>query len=423
MTTADDLFDQASSNIERLGLKEIPFTESPIDLQSETLQRIFTGREDKLLQTFNLFKSRERRRILVYGHIGIGKSAFLLEVLSVLRRKKKQMLTTYISLPANLDLATTALIALARAMPDDEWAQRQLYQMGIPTAMTLKERTSEVSASMGLGAKAGEKDLPVTKPQYPTVSLETLLERSQQKYPEGVLIAIDDLDKQDPSTVRKLMHDAQGMLKGRAWFMLTGHPMGMTGDLLTSERGLFDLQLKLEELDQPTTYKMLINYLNSARINNDYADPNDPRSVLPFLPETAKKFCEASFGKPRLFNRLGIIVLSTAADLHAETITQEVLEKGLKAAARSLPLQAALTFQEERVRALLLARGGLSDETILMADLQQLGVRTFSELLPILERLEEADLAHQLNQDDTKAFAPILLPSTDEELLPNDLEE
>ena len=423
MTTADDLFDQASSNIERLGLKEIPFTESPIDLQSETLQRIFTGREDKLLQTFNLFKSRERRRILVYGHIGIGKSAFLLEVLSVLRRKKKQMLTTYISLPANLDLATTALIALARAMPDDEWAQRQLYQMGIPTAMTLKERTSEVSASMGLGAKAGEKDLPVTKPQYPTVSLETLLERSQQKYPEGVLIAIDDLDKQDPSTVRKLMHDAQGMLKGRAWFMLTGHPMGMTGDLLTSERGLFDLQLKLEELDQPTTYKMLINYLNSARINNDCADPKDPRSVLPFLPETAKKFCEASFGKPRLFNRLGSIVLSTAADLHAETITQEVLEKGLKAAARSLPLQAALTFQEERVRALLLARGGLSDETILMADLQQLGVRTFSELLPILERLEEADLAHQLNQDDTKAFAPILLPSTDEELLPNDLEE
>jgi hypothetical protein len=275
--------------------------------------------------------------------------------------------------------------------------------------MSLKERTSEISASMGLGAKSGEKDLPVTKPQYPTVSLETLLERAQKKYPEGILIAIDDLDKQDPSTVRKLMHDAQGMLKGRAWFMLTGHPMGMTGDLLTSERGLFDLQLKLEELDQPTTYKMLINYLNSARIKNNCTDPNDPRSVLPFLPETAKQFCEASFGKPRLFNRLGNIVLSTAADLQVEIITQEVLDKGLKAAARSLPLQAALNVQEERVRALLLERGSLSDETALMADLQQLGVRTFSELLPILERLEEADLAYQINQDDTKSFAPIRL--------------
>jgi hypothetical protein len=413
MTTADDLFDQASNNIERLGLTEIPFTESPTDLQSETLQRVFTGREDKLLQTFNLFKSRERRRILVYGRIGIGKSAFLLEVLSVLRRKKKQMLATYISLPASLDLATTALIALARAMPDDEWAQQQLYQMGIPTEMILKERSSKVGGTLVFTGELSEKDLPVSKPQYPTVSLETLLERAQKKYPEGVLIAIDDLDKQDPSTVRKLMHDAQGMLKGRAWFMLTGHPMGMTGDLLTSERGLFDLQLKLEELDPTTTYKMLINYLNSARIKNDCTDPNDPRSVLPFLPETAKQFCAASFGKPRLFNRLGNIVLSTAADLQVEIITQEVLDKGLKAAARSLPLQAALNVQEERVRALLLERGSLSDETALMADLQQLGVRTFSELLPILERLEEADLAYQINQDDTKAFAPIPLPDAD----------
>ena len=83
MTTADDIFDQSSSNIQRLGLKEIPFTESPTDLRSETLQRIFTGRQNELRQMFNLFQSRERRRILVYGRLGIGKSAFLLEVLSV----------------------------------------------------------------------------------------------------------------------------------------------------------------------------------------------------------------------------------------------------------------------------------------------------------------------------------------------------
>ncbi|MGA7938219.1 MAG: ATP-binding protein [Kovacikia sp.] len=279
MTTADDIFDQSFSNIQRLGLKEIPFTESPTDLQSDTLRQIFTGRENELRQAFNLFQSRERRRILIYGRLGIGKSAFLLEVLSVLRRKRPEMLTTYISLPANLDLATTALIAVARAMSDDDWAQRQLYQMGIPTDKLLKERSAEISGSMGIGGKIGEKDLPITKPQYPTVSLETLLERAQENYPDGVVIAIDDLDKQNPSVVRQLMHDAQGMLKGRAWFLLTGHPMEMTGDLLTSERGLFDLQLKLEELDAPTTYKMLINYLNSARIGNGSTDPQNPLSV------------------------------------------------------------------------------------------------------------------------------------------------
>ncbi|PZV09973.1 MAG: hypothetical protein DCF32_00970 [Leptolyngbya sp.] len=410
MTTADDIFDQSTSNVQGLGLHEIPFTESPPDLESETLQYIFTGREDELRRVFNLFQSRERRRVLVYGRIGIGKSAFLREVLSVLRRKRPEMLTAYISLPADLDLATTALIAVAREMADDEWAQRQLYQMGIPTAKILKERSSEVSGNLVMGAKMAEKDLPITKPLYPTVSLDTLLERAQEKYPQGVVIAIDDLDKRNPSAVRQMMHDAQGMLKGRAWFMLTGHPMGITGDLLTSERGLFDLQLPLEELDQPTTYKMLINYLNSARINNICTDPNDPRSVLPFTPEAAKRFCEVSLGKPRLFNRLGNTVLDTAANMQATVIDSEVLAQGLKAAAPELRERAALSVQEERVRAFLEQRGPISDETITIDDLEQLGFRSFSEILPFLERLEAADLAHQLDQDDTKAFAPIALP-------------
>jgi AAA ATPase domain len=418
MTTADDIFDQSGNNIQQLGLREIPFTESPTDLQSETLQYIFTGRENELRQVFNLFQSRERRRILVYGRLGIGKSTFLLEVLSVLRRKRKDMLTTYISLPANLDLPTTALIALARAMPDDEWAQRQLYQMGIPTDKVQKEHSAEISGSLGIGGKLGEKDLPITKPLYPTVSLDTLLERAKKKYPQGVVIAIDDLDKQNPSVVRQLMHDAQGMLKGRAWFMLTGHSMGMTGDLLTSERGLFDLQLKLEELDFPTTYQMLINYLNSTRINNDCTDPKDPRSVLPFLPETARRFCEASFGKPRLFNRLGNTILSTAADLQVPLITSEVLFQGLRAATPKLLQKAALDLQEERVRMFLQQRGSLSDETITIEDLEQLGFRSFSDILPILERLEQADLAHQLNQDDAKVFAPLPLPPASDEPLP-----
>ena len=415
MTTADDIFDESQDNLQRLGLREIPFTESPIDLESETLQRIFTGRENELRQVFNQFQSRERRRILVYGRIGIGKSAFLLEVLSVLRRKRPKMLTTYMSLSAGLDLATTALLAVAKEMDDDYWAQRYLYQLGIPTSKILKERSSKVGGNLVVGAETSEKDLQPVTSEYPAVSLNILLERAQAKYPDGVVIAIDDLDKRNPSEVRQMMHDAQGMLKGDAWFMLTGHPMGITGDLLTSERGLFDLQLKLEELDQPTTYKMLINYLSSARLNNDCTDPEDPRCVLPFTPESAAEFCRVSLGKPRLFNRLGNTVLSQAADLGAHRITPEVLQEGLKAAAPTLRQRAALTVQEERVRTLLLRRGELSDETITLEDLEALGFRSFSDILPFLERLEETDLAHQLNQEAVKAYAPILLPPSVED--------
>lgn len=148
MTTADDIFDQSFNNVQRLGLSQIPFTESPSDLiTSQTLQYVFTGRETELRQVFNLFQSRERRRILVYGRIGIGKSAFLLEVLSVLRRKRPEMLTTYISLQDDLDLATTALIALAQEMPDDQYAQWQLHQLGIPTDTEIKEENTETGIS------------------------------------------------------------------------------------------------------------------------------------------------------------------------------------------------------------------------------------------------------------------------------------
>jgi Cdc6-like AAA superfamily ATPase len=94
MSAGEDLFDQEANSLHQLGLREIPFSESPIGLDSKVFQKIFTGREDELRQVFRLFQSQERRRILVYGHIGIGKSAFLLEVLSVIKQKLPKMLVT-----------------------------------------------------------------------------------------------------------------------------------------------------------------------------------------------------------------------------------------------------------------------------------------------------------------------------------------
>jgi len=411
MTSADDLFKESKSNICRLGLAAIPFTESPLGFDDTAqLDRTFTGREQELRQVFNLFQSLDRRRILIYGRIGIGKSAFLLEALATLRRNLPKKLFTYTSLPAELDLATAALIALAQELPDDDWAQRTLHDMGIPTAKAIKERATEVGGSMGVSAKVSEKNAPQGKLQYPTAALDTLIDRALKQYPEGVVIAIDDLDKQNPARVRQLMHDAQGILKGRAWFMLTGHPTGITADLLTTERGLFDLQIELKELDQKTTYQMLVNYLNSVRIEKPCTDPNNPNSVLPFSPEAARHFCQVSQGKPRLFNRLGTIILDYAANQKVDTITSEVLEAGLRIAAPKLQEQAALDLQEERVRRLLQERGSLSDETIEIEDLEQLGLRSFSDLLPILEKLENSDLAHQISRSDAQEFAAIDLP-------------
>lgn len=420
MTTSEDLFDQEISSLQTLGLREIPFSESPIGLDSK-LHKVFTGREDELRQVFRLFQSQERRRILVYGHIGIGKSAFLLEVLSVLQHRLPELLVTYTSLSTEPNLPTAAAIALAQALTsdknNDDLAQQLLYRLGIPTGNALKQRTSEVGASAIFGAKISETDLPIPELQYPAKVLDILIERAQKKYSRGVLIAIDDLDKQLPQRVRELMNDAQGMLKGRAWYLLTGHPFGIAQDLLTSERGLFDLTLELNALDPETQYQMLINYLNSTRIDNNCTDPQNPKAVLPFLPETARRFCEISSGHPRRFNRLGSAVLLKAAELRTSRITPEVLEAGLKAAVLGLSQKAVLSMQAQRVFSLLQKKGSLSDVNITLEDLQSVGLSSFNELMPYLERLREADLVNQHDREDATEYTPVFLPGSSEEFI------
>ncbi|MGD1938921.1 MAG: AAA family ATPase [Cyanophyceae cyanobacterium] len=414
MTTADDLFDEifdeAGAGIERLGLRALPFTESPSGTNdTDRLRKVFTGRLNELKAVFTQLRGGDRRRILVFGRIGSGKSAFVLQVLATLQRKIPDILTVYSSLDPDSDLVTTAFIALAQALPKDDWAQTQLHQLGLATAKPQKERTTEASGSLKFfGAKLSEKSLAPGELERPAEALQQLIDRARKTYTSGVIIAIDDLDKQDPARVRRLMHDAQGTLKGQASFILTGHPIGMMGDLFTSERGLFDLQIELKDLDMPTTQKMLAKYLTSVRIKPDPSDdPKDPTDIRPFTPDAAKQFCRASRGKPRLFNRLGASVLNTAILKNATQIDLELLKEGLTASQMSRRELARLTDKENRLRTLLSERGTLSDEDILMEDLETLGFRSFNELLPLLEKLEYADLASRNELGYATEFEPL----------------
>lgn len=169
------------------------------------------------------------------------------------------------------------------------------------------------------------------------------MDRALTKY-QRVVIAIDDLDKQDPARARQLLLNAQGLLKGRAWFLLTGHPSGITQDYLISDRGLFDLPLKLEPLDADTSYQLLVNYLAVARRRP--ANPNNPddlNPVHPFTPETARELCRLAEGIPRWLNRFANYVLLKAAELQAPRITDDVLQVGLAYARDQLRGQPGLT--------------------------------------------------------------------------------
>ncbi|NEO37054.1 MAG: AAA family ATPase [Moorea sp. SIOASIH] len=414
MSEADQLWDETDEIFTSWNLEEIPFSESASSLGSN-LDQVFTGRTQELKQIFNLLRGRERKRILVYGSVGIGKTAFILEVLSVLQRKSKDTLVTYISLPFETDLATAALIALARHMPEDEWAQQLLNNMGLMSESTRKTKTKlDVKIPM-VGGSIEAEAKPVNAPKFPTLTFQDLLERALEKY-SRVVIAIDDLDKQDPAKVRQLLHDAQGMLKGDAWFILTGHPSGLTRDLLISERGLFDLALEITALDQSTTYQMLINYLASARIRETNKDESNPDAVHPFTLETARNLCAHSQGIPRWFNRIANYVLLKAADLQAETITPDVFQQGLEYVSQKLRGQSELTPEDYYVLDLVLEKGVLSDENVTMDDLKRLKAQQFTQVLPILDKLIQFDLVRRLPTDKAAAYQgnPILLPPSEQ---------
>lgn len=406
MNPADRIWDEGDVTFSRWGLRDIPFTESASSLRHAQLAQVFTGRESELREVLNLFRGRDRRRVLVYGWFGIGKTAFLLEVLGVLRRKSKGTLAAWISLPSGSDLATTALVALAREMPDDEWAQEQLNLMGLRPRRPARKRKEKVKAGIsGFGGESEDETLPASKPQFAALSFEDLLARARVRH-ERVVIAIDDLDKQDPARVRELLRDAQGVLKGDAWFMLTGHPSGLTRDLLTRDLGLFDLAVELKPLDPPTVHRLLINYLNSARPAHARRDSEDPRAAHPFTAEAARALCARSEGVPRWINRLASYSLLRAAQLQADLITMEVLEQGLAYADQQLRGQASLGAEDYYILELVLEKGLLSDESVSLHDLERVQVQEFSQILPRLERLVQLDLVRRLPSERAAAYQP-----------------
>jgi AAA+ ATPase superfamily predicted ATPase len=413
-SSGDKVWDELEDIYSQWGLDGNPFSESAIALGDTRLHEVFTGREEQLREVLTLFKSHERKRLLIYGQFGIGKTAFILEILATLQQHVEGILTAYISLPSNSDLATTALIALARNMADDEWAQHQLNQMGLrPHRRAVQKTTSLKVGIPNIGLDTEEGTIPVSMPQFPALSFEDLLERALEKHTH-VVIAIDNLDKHDPARIRELLRNDQGMLKGRAWFILTGHPFGLTRDLLTGDLGLFDLAVELKKLDQPTAYQMLVKYLNSARFVAQRRDLSDVRAVHPFTPATAGKLCEISDGIPRLLNRYGSYILLKAAQLKAPSITRRILNEGIEHAKLQLRGQVdGLTPQEEYILQLVLEKRMISDANITLEELERVKALTFNEILPTLEKLVRLDLVRRLPTDRAAEYGPtpIMLPA------------
>ncbi len=389
---------------EKWNLKEIPFVENIAEKDIEWLSKIFTGRDKELSEAFNLFRARQARRVLITGGYGIGKTAFILEVLRVIRKMDKKSVTAYIRLSANTDLATAAFIALARELPNIDWAQRQLNEMGLRPDKALRDRVSTAGANVIVKGEVTEHTVPPKPITNITFAFEDLLEEAYQKY-EKVIIAIDDLDKQDPAKVRELLLNAQGLLKGGAYFMLTAHPYGLAREEKLMALGIVDFCIKLKPFDNDTIYKILVKCLNTARMDNKEYQIDDPKAIHPFTKETANILCQKSSGIPRWLNRNGNCVLIKANELKKEIIDMDTLQAGLKFVDLSLRGQSGITAEHSLILNIILEKGILSDD-ISFDDLQKLGVNSFMEIIPLLEDLINKDLLRVLPQDTTTAYIP-----------------
>lgn len=404
MQDIDKLFNVSNQVFQHWNLTQIPFTESAPDIDSPLLDKVFTGRTKELQQVIPLLRGQDRKRILIYGFTGIGKSAFICEVLRAIQRNLPKTIVGYLPLRQNMDLGTAALIALAEQLPENEQAQWYLHQLGLPTDMALRKRTTTAGADMVFKGEVEEETPSFQSPQYPALAFERLLKRVLKDY-DRVIIGIDDLDKQDPSRVNQLLDDAQGMLKGNAWFFLSGHADGLIRDFINRERGLFDLSLKLDILDSPTRLQMLKNYLASARIKPIDATTEEA-TLHPFTPEVAHQICEKSQGIPRWLNRLANYILIEACRLQAPLINQAVFEQGLEYAREAIRGQKSRTAEETRLLNLILNKGLLSEENITFAELESIGVKAFNELLPYLDSLVQQDLIRFSPNSRELAIAP-----------------
>lgn len=71
--------------------------------------------------------------------------------------------------------------------------------------------------------------------------------------------------------------------------------------------------------------------------------------------------------------------------------------------------QPGLTPQDYYLLDMVLEKGILSDETITLAELERLKVETFSEVLPLLDKLVQFDLLQRLPTERATAYSPIPL--------------
>jgi hypothetical protein len=186
--------------------------------------------------------------------------------------------------------------------------------------------------------------------------------------------------------------------QGKRAFLLTGRFTSVLRDLSEQALGLFGERMELSRMTTADLRRIAINYLNLAR-------PQISDELIPFNETAISQIAEYASHIPRQFNQICDQVMRRAASKGLVQIDQAALNTiwpGIQA-----EFSRELTPGMRRLLHVAQRSGGLSpdldDQT-----LDELGVETFVELLPMLRDLESKDL---LIRDESGRLLPsALLP-------------
>lgn len=393
------------------GLTDIPFRAAPPEDPAE-LGRVFYGRQQELeLALPTLY---EGRNVLVRGLWGVGKTIFILHSLYRLQQEMaalgEPMLILYIGrFPGETseDLYRALLLPLSEALADVDSEARRVrdvlsgLQITHSRQFQAEGKVDFQLVSFGGSWEGGREESWQIQNVY-TVLLR-LLDVARKRY-RRVIIAIDDLDKKAPRAVQDILDDASDLLRrgqGERGFLLTGRSTSALQDVSGHMLGFFSETITLPRMSTDELYHIAVNYLNIAR-------ERPSGEVTPFAPEIISQIAEYAYHIPRQFNLVCEKVMRRSAMEGMERIDEPVFTTLWQTVQHQFVME--LTPDIRRLLYMARRSGGLSAD-IDDATLEQLGVETYVELLPMLRSLE-GDLL--IRQEDGR-----LLPST---LLPDEAE-
>jgi hypothetical protein len=377
--------------LQQWGLNEIPFQATPPE-DPKTLRRIFHGRQTELEK--GLPALYEGRNVLVRGLWGVGKTTFILYLLDRLQQEMAQLNETALILYIGRFVGETVedfflaiLGPLAEKLAETEAEARPIRDAlsGLQVSRTqqgqVEGKIDLQFFSVGGAWQKGQEQQWQLQNVYTT--LVKLLDLTQSRYSK-VIIALDDLDKKEPSQAQEMLDSATDLLRrgqGKRAFLLTGRFTSILRDLSEQALGLFSERIELSRMTTDDLRHIAINYLNLAR-------PRMSNALTPFNEATIGQIAEYANHIPRQFNQICDKVMRRAASQGISQIDEAALAQiwpGIQA-----EFNQELTPGMRRLLHVARRSGGLSpdieDET-----LDDLGVETFVELLPMLSELESKD--------------------------------